>query len=112
MTRGIRLTTGAEFALRDAVSTPVQLAKVEPLARALFPLGDRADKVAWRGARPCFPDMLPMIGEVPGRKGLWLDCGHHHLGFTLGPVTGRLLAEAMTGEAPFTDMAPYRVERF
>lgn len=112
MTRGIRLTTGAEFALRDAPATPVQLARVEPLARALFPLGDRLDAKPWLGARPCFPDMLPMIGEVPGRRGLWIDTGHHHLGFTLGPVSGRLIAELMTGAAPFTDPAPYRVERF
>ena len=41
-----------------------------------------------------------------------LDFGHHHLGFTLGPVTGRLLAEMMTRETPFTDPAPYRAERF
>ena len=112
MTRGFRLTTGAEFALHEAPATPVQLQRVEPLARALFPLGDRADPRPWVGARPCFPDMLPMIGEVPGRKGLWLDCGHHHLGFTLGPVTGRLLAEMMTAAQPFTDPSPYRVARF
>ena len=112
MTRGIRLTTGAEFALRNAAPTPVQLGRVEPLARALFPLGDRVDAQPWLGARPCLPDMLPMIGPVPGKRGLWLDCGHHHLGFTLGPVTGRLLAEMMTGAAPFTDPAPYRVGRF
>jgi D-amino-acid dehydrogenase len=56
--------------------------------------------------------MLPMVGPVPGRKGLWAHFGHHHLGFTLGPATGRLLAEMMTGEAPFTDPYPYRVERF
>ena len=112
MTRGIRLTTGAEFALRDAPPTPVQLARVEPLARGIFPLGDRVDERPWLGARPCFPDMLPMIGAVPGRRGLWLDTGHHHLGFTQGPVSGRLLAELMTGEAPFTDPAPYRVDRF
>ena len=112
MTRGIRLTTGAEFALRDSAPTPVQLGRVEPIARGLFPLGDRADAAPWLGARPCFPDMLPMIGEVPGRRGLWLDCGHHHLGLTLGPVSGRLLAEAMTGGSPFADMAPYRVARF
>src|SRR5262245_57544595 len=37
MARGIRLTTGAEFALRDAPPTPVQLARVEPLARQIFP---------------------------------------------------------------------------
>ena len=112
MARGIRLTTGAEFARHDAAPTPVQLRKVEPRARALFPLGDRVDETPWLGARPCLPDMLPMIGPVPGRKGLWIDSGHHHLGFTLGPESGRLLAEMMTGAEPFTDPAPYRVERF
>ena len=112
MTRGIRLTTGAEFARADAPPTPVQLAKVEPLARDLFPLGEPVDPKPWLGRRPCFPDMLPVIGPVPGRRGLWLDLGHHHLGFTLGPVTGRLLAEMMTGEPTFTDPVPYRVDRF
>jgi D-amino-acid dehydrogenase len=112
MTRGIRLTTGAEFTTHLAPPTPVQLDRVEPLARALLPLGDRVDAKPWLGARPCFPDMLPMVGEVPGRRGLWLHTGHHHLGFTLGPVTGRLLAEMMTGEETFTDPEPYRVDRF
>ena len=112
MNGGIRLTTGAEFARHEARPTPVQLGKVEPLARALFPLGDRTEIAPWLGARPCLPDMLPMIGAMPGYSGLWIDSGHHHLGFTLGPVTGRLLAEIMTGEAPFTDPRPYRVDRF
>jgi D-amino-acid dehydrogenase len=108
--RGIRLTTGAEFARRDAPATPVQLDRAEPLAREIFPLGERVDAEPWLGRRPCLPDMLPIVG--PGRDGLWFNFGHHHLGFTLGPVTGRLLAETMTGEAPFTDPAPYRAERF
>ena len=56
--------------------------------------------------------MLPIIGPAPRHRGLWFDFGHHHLGFTLGPVAGRLLAEMMTGEAPFTDPSPYRAERF
>jgi D-amino-acid dehydrogenase len=112
MARGIRLTTGAEFARHGAAPTPVQLGKVEPLARALFPLGEPVDLKPWLGSRPCLPDMLPMIGQVPGRKGLWIDSGHHHLGFTMGPVTGRLLAEMMTGAETFTDPAPYRVDRF
>jgi D-amino-acid dehydrogenase len=112
MTRGIRLTTGAEFARFDAPPTPVQVEQTEPLAREIFPLGGSVDQEAWLGRRPCLPDMLPAIGPVPGRKGLWLDCGHHHLGFTLGPVSGRLLAEMMTGEVPFTDPGPYGVDRF
>jgi len=112
MTRGIRLTTGAEFALRDAAPSPVQLGKVEPMARALMPLGERVEPEPWMGRRPCLPDMLPMIGAAPRHKGLWCDFAHQHWGFTLGPVSGRLIAEMMTGEAPFTDPAPYRVDRF
>ena len=112
MTRGIRLTTGAEFTTRDAPATPVQLARVEPVARAMFPLEERIEATPWLGARPYLPDMVPMIGPVTGRAGLWADFGHHHLGFTLGPVSGRLLAELITGAATFTDPHPYRVERF
>lgn len=112
MTRGIRLTTGAEFARRDAPPTGVQLGRVEPHARGMFPLAERIDAEPWLGRRPCLPDMVPIVGKAPGRPGLWLDFGHQHLGFTLGPSTGRLLAEMMTGEEPFCDPAPYRADRF
>jgi D-amino-acid dehydrogenase len=56
--------------------------------------------------------MLPVIGRAPRHPGLWFDFGHQHHGFTLGPATGRLLAEMMTGETPFADPAPFAVERF
>lgn len=112
MAAGIRLTTGAEFARRDAPPTPVQLDRSEPSAREIFPLGERKDPQVWMGRRPVMPDMLPVIGASPRHKGLWFNFGHHHLGFTLGPVTARLLAEVMTGEAPFTSIEPYRAERF
>jgi D-amino-acid dehydrogenase len=112
MAAGIRLTTGAEFARRDAPPTPVQLERSLPAAREIFPLGKAIDREPWLGRRPCLPDMLPIVGRAPRHQRLWLDFGHHHLGFTLGPVTGRLLAEMMTGETPFTDPAPYRADRF
>jgi D-amino-acid dehydrogenase len=112
MQRGIRLTTGAEFAMRDAIKTPVQLGRAEPVARDLFPLGERLDAEPWMGARPCTPDMLPVIGRAPRHASLWFAFGHAHHGFTLGPVTGRLLAEMITGEAPFVDPAPFAPERF
>jgi D-amino-acid dehydrogenase len=111
-TKGIRLTTGAEFARRDAPPTPVQLERVTPRAQEIFPLGEKAEPNFWLGRRPCLPDMLPIIGPAPRHRGLWFDFGHHHLGFTLGPVSGRLLAEMMTGEAPFTDPEPYSAKRF
>jgi D-amino-acid dehydrogenase len=112
MNRGIRLTTGVEFAPRDAPSTPIQLTRALPRAHALFPLGDALDAKPWMGARPCLPDMLPVIGKAPRHAGLWFDFGHQHHGLTLGPATGRLLAEMMTGETPFADPGPFAVERF
>jgi D-amino-acid dehydrogenase len=111
-TRGIRLTTGAEFAGRDDEPSPAHFDRTEPRARELFPLAERRDPELWLGRRPCLPDMLPVIGAAPRHKGLWFDFGHQHLGLTLGPVTGLLLAQIMTGEAPLTDPAPYRAERF
>jgi D-amino-acid dehydrogenase len=112
MLRGIRLTTGAEFARRDASRTPVQLGRAEPIARDLFPLAERMDMEPWMGSRPCTPDMMPVIGPAPRHKNLWFAFGHAHHGLTLGPVTGRLIAELVTGEKPFVDPSPYRADRF
>ena len=112
MKDGIRLTTGIEFARRDAPPTPVQVGRAVAKARDLFPLGEGVEPKPWMGARPCFPDSLPMIGPAPRHAGLWLAIGHGHLGFTEGPVTGRLLATMMAGEPTPIDMAPYRTDRF
>jgi D-amino-acid dehydrogenase len=112
MEQGIRLTTGAEFADRDDAPTPVQFDRVLPAARELYPLGDGIDAQPWMGSRPCFSDSRPVIGRAPGQPGLWLDYGHAHWGLTLGPATGRLLAEMMTGATPFCDPAPFSAERF
>jgi D-amino-acid dehydrogenase len=112
MRRGIRLTTGAEFALRDAIRTPVQLGRAEPIARDLFPLAERLDREPWMGARPCTPDMLPIMGKAPKHANLWFSLGHAHHGLTLGPVTGRLMADLIMGAQPFVDPTPYRADRF
>jgi D-amino-acid dehydrogenase len=112
MEQGIRLTTGVEFAPRDAPPTPVQFDRLLPAAKQLFPLGEQAEAATWMGSRPCFPDSRPVIGRAPGHRELWLAYGHAHWGLTLGPATGRLLAEMVTGATPFCDPAPYRAERF
>jgi D-amino-acid dehydrogenase len=112
MEQGIRLTTGAEFASRDAAATPVQIDRVLPHARELFPLGEANEAEAWLGRRPNMPDSLPVLGRAPGQNGLWLAFGHGHWGLTMSAVTGRLIGEMMTGGTPFTDPAPYRAERF
>ncbi|GHE22705.1 NAD(P)/FAD-dependent oxidoreductase [Halomonas urumqiensis] len=112
MRAGIRLTTGAELERLEAPPHWQQLAAAEKVARGLFPLGKRIDPEPWKGARPCIADMKPVIGPAPGQPGLWLAFGHGHHGFTLGPVTGHLLAQMMEGETPDVPMAPFRAERF
>ena len=84
MAKGLRLTTGAEFArLDDPPSAPISIGW--SLLAGMFPLGERREPKPWLGRRPCLPDMLPIIGPAPRHKGLWFDFGHQHLGLTLGP---------------------------
>ena len=59
MEQGIRLTTGAEFAARDAPPTPVQFDRLLPAAHGLFPLGEPVEPKPWMGARPCFAELAP-----------------------------------------------------
>lgn len=113
MTKGLRLTTGVEFAGLRAPASPDQIRRTLPYLRELFPRIEHAvEDTPWVGARPCLPDSLPVIGPSPHDPDLWLAFGHQHLGFTLGPVTGRLVAEMMTSDTPLTDPAPFRAERF
>jgi D-amino-acid dehydrogenase len=112
MRRGIRITTGAEFASLDAPRNETQINGAETAARKLIDLGERLDPAPWMGARPCTPDMKPIIGRAPKHQNLWFAFGHAHQGLTLGPATGRLLAEMMTGESPFVRPEPFGVERF
>ena len=54
----------------------------------------------WAGYRPCTPDGMPMIGEVPWAKGLVVATGHAMMGMTLGPITGRLVSEVVCDGEP------------
>jgi len=111
MQNGVRVTTGAELTSPDGKSDPVQLAHAEQAARRLIDLGRPVEPEPWFGTRPCMPDMLPVIGAAKRHKGLWLNFGHGHQGFTLGPTTGRLIAELMSGEPPIVNPFPYRPDR-
>ena len=112
MLKGVRLTTGAEFANRGAPPTPVQLARAEPIAREFFPLGERLDAEPWMGNRPCTPDMMPIIGPAHRHRNLTFAFGHAHHGLTLAAVTGRMVAEMVTGDEVFVNPEPFRPGRF
>jgi len=110
---GLRVGGTVEFAGLEA---PPNQARADLLLKdliAVFPqarlAGPRSD---WMGHRPCLPDSLPVIGESPAHRGLWLAFGHGHLGLTGAAVTGDVLARAMHGEAPGLDLAPFSASRF
>jgi glycine/D-amino acid oxidase-like deaminating enzyme len=67
---------------------------------------------AWAGLRPWLPDHLPAIGASARTPGLWVATGHEGAGVALGPVTGRLVAQALCGEEPLVDLAPFDPDRF
>lgn len=112
--KGIRVMTGVELAARDATPDLRQIDRMTACARRTIHLGPPLDEQAWLGARPCMPDMLPVIGEAPRHPGLWFAFGHGHYGLTQGPITGRLIADLMTGrDTPFPvqAFAPGRFEK-
>ena len=66
----------------------------------------------WLGHRPAPCDSIPLIGKLKGMSGAYVGFGHHHIGLTAGPRTGRILADMISGRRPNIDLAPYRPERF
>lgn len=112
MDQGIRITTGAEMAMLDASKDFNQLEKVLTFARKVLPLDVAVESEAWCGTRPCMPDMKPIIGPALKHDSLWFAFGHGHQGLTLGPVTGRLIEEMISGKPLFIDAQPFNSERF
>lgn len=66
----------------------------------------------WMGHRPAPCDSIPLIGPFPGLENAYAGFGHHHIGLTGGPKTGRLIAEMVASKRTNTDLAPYQVSRF
>lgn len=81
-------------------------------ARLVPDAGGLAHDASWVGFRPWLPDHLPAIGPSRVAGGLWVATGHEGAGVVLGPISGRLLAQAITGERPSVDLAPFDPDRF
>ena len=66
----------------------------------------------WRGLRPCSPDGMPYLGRTAKCANLILATGHAMMGLSLGPITGRLVAEIISGEKPGFDLALLDPDRY
>ena len=112
MQQGIRITTGAEMTTMNAPKNFGQLQTVLKFARKILPLDDAVESEAWAGSRPCMPDMKPVIGPAPKHDKLWFAFGHSHQGFTLGPMTGRIVEEMIHDKPLLVDITPFSAQRF
>ena len=66
----------------------------------------------WNGLRPCSPDGLPYIGRTSRFANLVIGTGHAMMGLSLGPITGQLLAEILSDEAPSIPLNLLRPDRY
>jgi D-amino-acid dehydrogenase len=103
MEAGLRVSSGTNMTRRETRPDPRQLARVIPQVHEAFPLGEELLREPWMGRRPTVPDTLPIIGPAPRHNSLWLAFAHSHMGLTLGPITGQLIANSISGSAqPFS----------
>ncbi len=98
----------------DHVCDEVTRAMIERAARFVPALAELPVRRAWCGFRPWLPDGLPAVGALDEGSdgGLWASCGHEGSGVALGPVSGLLLAQLITGEALVCDSVPVDPRRF
>jgi D-amino-acid dehydrogenase len=109
----LRLGSTLELSGWDMRVRPRRVAYLRERGRRAIGLpSDGPVRQLWRGPRPVTPDGLPVIGRVPGRDRVILASGHCMLGLSLGPVTGRLVAQLASGARPEIDLSPLAVQRF
>jgi glycine/D-amino acid oxidase-like deaminating enzyme len=88
------------------------LAVQERAARLVPDIAGLDRAATWVGFRPWLPDHLPAIGPSGVAEGVWLATGHEGAGIALGPITGRLLAQAIAGDPTSLDLTPFDPDRF
>lgn len=108
----IRIAGIVEFGGLEAGPSKGPLNLLRKNARRILPGVTWKDEVEWVGHRPAPADSIPVIGAVPGLEGAYTGFGHHHIGLTGGPKTGRLLAQMISGKTPNIDMSVYSPERY
>jgi len=111
MEQGLRVVGTVEFGGLDNPPSKKRIANLVNNARYLFPeLGKHEDE--WLGFRPTLPDFLPVMGSSKKYKNLFYSFGHHHLGWTLGAISGKIIAGMIAEEETNLNLSPYNSLRF
>jgi D-amino-acid dehydrogenase len=111
MEQGLRVVGTVEFGGLENPASKKRIQNLVNNAKYLFPeLNEHQDE--WLGFRPTLPDFLPVIGSSKNHKNLFYSFGHHHLGWTLGAISGKIVAGSIAGENTNLDLSPYSSLRF
>ena len=97
------------------IGEPVRVRGIIKSALKYFPAFKESDFEGvppWRGLRPCSPDGLPYIGRTTKFANLSIATGHAMMGLSLGPITGRLMAQVLSGEPPQFDLSLLSPDRY
>ena len=112
MDGALRLAGVVEF---GGLHAPASKGPVDLLvrgAKAMLPGLEYETKQVWMGHRPAPADSLPIIGPAPASRDVHFAYGHHHVGLTAGPKTGRIVAQHLLGLQPNFNIDAYRCDRF
>jgi glycine/D-amino acid oxidase-like deaminating enzyme len=96
----------------DTVDSEVGGAMVARAARLMPAVRELPCRRSWSGLRPWLPGNLPAMGASAAADGLWIATGHEGAGAALGPITGRLIAQALCGEPVDLALEPFDPDRF
>ena len=111
MNQGLRAVGTVEL---GGLKNPLSKKRIDYItkcAKELLPqLKEHKDE--WLGFRPTLPDFLPVIGPSLNNKNIIFAFGHHHLGWTLGAITGKIVSNIVADEKTNLDLAPYSSKRF
>ena len=111
MEQGLRVVGTVEFGGLNNPPSKKRILNLVNNAKYLFPeLKEYQDE--WLGFRPTLPDFLPIIGPSKNHKNLFYSFGHHHLGWTLGAISGKIISGMIAGENSNLDLSPYNSQRF
>jgi len=114
MEQGLRVVGTVEF---GGLENPLSKSRIKNLIlnakdmlNGLPENEDHEDE--WLGFRPTLPDFLPVIGKSKNYNNVYYSFGHHHLGWTLGAISGKIVSKMILGEKTNLDLSPYSSSRF
>ena len=111
MEQGLRVVGTVEFGgLENPLSKSRIKNLIENAKELLDGLPDHEDE--WLGFRPTLPDFLPVIGPSKNYDNVFYSFGHHHLGWTLGAISGKIISKMISNEKTNLDLKPYSSLRF